>query len=678
MSRRHVNKLLLIGWDAADWQMIRPLLDQGKMPVLARLLERGVWGNLATIRPILSPMLWNSIATGKRADKHGILGFVEPKPDATGIRPVTSTSRKCKAVWNILSQNDLTSIVVNWFASHPAEPIKGAVVTDRYEALSSCFDRSKVKFDSSMFHPRRLANALVKLHVTPDILNVETLLPFIPKAAEINQDEDDRLAKLGMLIAKNATVHTAACHLIQQEPWDFMAAYYTGIDQFGHHFMPYHPPKLPSVSDDEVRIYGQVMENCYRFHDKMLGTLIRLAGEDATIMLISDHGFHSDDDRPGPNGYVDPVGWHRPYGVVCLAGPEIKQGEQLFGGTLLDVTPTILTAFGLPIGQDMDGRPWVEVFKDPKPPERIPSWEDVEGNDGMHGASMREDTAESAEAINHLVALGYIDAPSEDAQVTVKRTIREQKINLMRALCDSLRSAKAIPLLEELIADEEQQQIEAPLVDSQKPNEASTKRQKKITSLDTFRLQLARCYLADGELEQCLTTIDHLSEEAKNDPSTLIFRAHVELSRGQLDKTLEYLYEAQKSVAGTPPLLEAFARTYLAAGKLADAEWAYESILQSDPEAVHAMGGLAQIAYQQGDYLRAAKLCLEAVGLVHNYPAAHLCLAKSLAAMGQIEQAIHAVTTTLALAPNIIEAKFLLSTLRSSANRDDKKLLHFD
>ena len=37
--------------------------------------NRGVMGNLATLQPILSPMLWNSVATGNFADKHGIHGF---------------------------------------------------------------------------------------------------------------------------------------------------------------------------------------------------------------------------------------------------------------------------------------------------------------------------------------------------------------------------------------------------------------------------------------------------------------------------------------------------------------------------------------------------------------------------------------------------------------------------
>ena len=112
MSKRLTKRVLLLGWDAADWNIIHPLIEAGKMPVLEKFIEFGVSGQIATLQPILSPMLWTSIATGKRADKHDILGFVEPSPDGKGVRPVSSTSRKCKAIWNILSQSGLRSVVI--------------------------------------------------------------------------------------------------------------------------------------------------------------------------------------------------------------------------------------------------------------------------------------------------------------------------------------------------------------------------------------------------------------------------------------------------------------------------------------------------------------------------------------------------------------------------------------
>jgi predicted AlkP superfamily phosphohydrolase/phosphomutase len=85
------------------------------MPALETIVNSGVIGNLATISPPLSPMVWTSIATGMRADKHGILGFTEPDPDNKRIRPVSSRSRKVKAIWNILTQKNFKTNVVGWW-----------------------------------------------------------------------------------------------------------------------------------------------------------------------------------------------------------------------------------------------------------------------------------------------------------------------------------------------------------------------------------------------------------------------------------------------------------------------------------------------------------------------------------------------------------------------------------
>src|SRR5438128_1693445 len=104
-------RLLLVGWDAADWKIIRPLIAKGEMPHLAGILREGVHGNLATIAPPLSPMVWTSIATGKRPYKHGILGFSEPAEDGQSVRPISNLGRHCKAFWNILNQAGRRSIV---------------------------------------------------------------------------------------------------------------------------------------------------------------------------------------------------------------------------------------------------------------------------------------------------------------------------------------------------------------------------------------------------------------------------------------------------------------------------------------------------------------------------------------------------------------------------------------
>src|SRR5215471_21811902 len=150
------------------------------MPNVARLMAGGVHGNLATIYPVLSPMLWTSIATGKRAFKHGIHGFTEPLPDGSAIRPITLLSRKTKAVWNILNQTGRRSLVVGWWPSHPAEPLNGTMVSNHFPHAEG-EPGAMPPPAAGTVHPAALASALAELRVHPMELSGEFIRPFVPE-----------------------------------------------------------------------------------------------------------------------------------------------------------------------------------------------------------------------------------------------------------------------------------------------------------------------------------------------------------------------------------------------------------------------------------------------------------------------------------------------------------------
>jgi len=239
MKRRNV---LLIGWDAADWKVINPLIDAGRMPNVQRLVENGVMGHISTLHPPLSPMLWTSIATGKRPFKHGIHGFSEPTPDGRFIQPITNLSRKSKALWNILQQNGLCSIVIGWWPSHPAEPISGVTASDHYHRAHQPLDKGWPLLANAV-HPPRLLETLADLRIHPDLLTPDMVEPFIPLGREVDQDKDKRLAGCMRTLAECVSIHSAATWLLDNEPWDFFAVYYDAIDHFCHGFMRYHPPR---------------------------------------------------------------------------------------------------------------------------------------------------------------------------------------------------------------------------------------------------------------------------------------------------------------------------------------------------------------------------------------------------------------------------------------------------
>ena len=465
------RKVLVIGWDAADWRAIRPLLEQGKMPNLKRMMDEGVSGNNATLTPVLSPMLWTSIATGKRPFKHGIHGFSEPTPDGKGIRPITNVSRKVKAVWNILNQCGKKPIVVGWWPSHPAEPVDGVMVSDWYQKSRPIRDAEVAKqieqgvrpqpgefgwtleqwpMPPGTVHPPRLERNLQEFRLHQIEVAEDDIGPFVPNGHKIDQEKDQRLQSLAKVIGEISSIHAAATALMQLEPWDFMAVYLDGIDHFCHGFMKYHPPRQKGVSDADFEVYSGVVEAGYRMHDLMLGAMLELAGKDTTVILLSDHGFHPDHLRP-EHIPVEPAGpaiEHRTYGIFVAKGPGVRKGGEIAGASVLDLCPTILSLYGLPVGRDMDGKPLVTIFEEPTEVATIESWEDVPGKAGMHPPDAMLDSVQSAEAMKQLVELGYIEEPNEDTDVAVKETVRELRYNLAQSFMDAGRLAEAAEILE--------------------------------------------------------------------------------------------------------------------------------------------------------------------------------------------------------------------------------------
>ena len=447
-----MRRILLIGWDAADWQVLTPLLEAGAMPNLQRLIEGGVMGNLATLYPIISPMLWNSIATGKTADKHGIHGFTEVGADGLA-RPATSTSRQTKAIWNILQQAlGWRSHVVGWWASHPAEPLDGIVISDRFSRTRQLADGSW-RVPPHTVHPPERTPDFAELRMLPQEVTEELILPFIPRAAEIDQKTDPRLGTFARIFSDACTVQSTITAAMESAPWEFAAVYFDAIDHFSHGFMPFHPPRMEHVSEAEFEMYRGVVEGAYRFHDLMLGRLLELAGPDALVVLCSDHGFKSGPTRPvgNPNDPAGPILWHREYGVLVLHGPGIKRDERISGATLLDIVPTLLTLCGLPVGADMDGKPLLEALSEPPAKvEVIPSWDEVPGRDGRHPpghlwTSTRED---AEELMKQFAALGYINDPNQDRERLAESVRLENAFNLSQVLLSNGRFEEAVQLLE--------------------------------------------------------------------------------------------------------------------------------------------------------------------------------------------------------------------------------------
>lgn len=704
------RKVLLVGWDAADWKVINPLMDAGKMPNVQRLVESGAMGQIATLHPPLSPMLWTSIATGKRPFRHGIHGFSEPTPDGRGVQPVTNLSRTTKAVWNILTQQDMRSVVIGWWPSHPAEPINGVMVSDHFHRASRPLDQGWPLLKNAV-HPPELADTLADLRMHPDLLLPEMIEPFIPLAREIDQAKDKRLAGCMRTLCECVSMHSAATWLLDYrfpdgKEWDLFAVYYDAIDHFCHGFMKYHPPRQSWISERDFALYGQVVNTAYQFHDQMLGTLLKKAGyfepdANLTVILMSDHGFHPDHLRPAsiPDIPAGPAIEHRDFGILAMAGPGIQKDELLHGPSVLDITPTILTLFGMPTGEDMDGKVLAQAFAETPDVKFIPSWDEVLPapplTDGRHPPHTRLDPVAAHEAMEQMIALGYIERPDDDREVAVENTIRELRYNLGEAYQDDDRHLEAHEIFSELwTKDRNEQRFAVRLFVSCQALGMTGEMREIVDDLDGRRRELFREAAARVvELRKVAADLAAEKQSAEKeptealDPETLLsqeqrkelakwrnlaryqppvidyLKAQVLTAEKRYAEALEVLGKVTAAHLVRPGLFLQTADLYLRLRRYKDAEQVYRRALAIDPDNAHAYLGICRMELRRRRFTAAAQAALDALQRIYHYPLAHYLLGLALAGMKEYERSAAAFGAAISFNPNFPEAHMRLAAV---------------
>lgn len=663
MGQRLAKKLLIVGWDAADWKLIDPLLAQGRLPNVKRLIDSGVRGQLRTLEPRLSPLLWNSIATGKRADKHGILNFVEPESTGGGIRPSTSTSRKTKALWNILSQSGLRTNVVSWYASHPAEPIRGVCVSNMLcEGVPKKAGESWALASQSV-HPAGLAEGIALARVHPLRVDAKELRGLVPDLAKMATG-DVRFGLLQRLTAQAHSVQNAAAWLMEKGPaWDCMLVFNEAIDVFGHHFMAYHPPKMASVNEKDFARFRGVMDAVYEMQDRMLGRLLQLADAETTVILVSDHGFHSDHLRPAVAPAADDkhaamdATWHREHGVIILSGPGIARGtgeapKEVLGATLLDVAPTALALLGLAVGGDMDGRVLVEALAQPVEIERVESWDAVEGDSGMHPADMRVDTIESAQAVKQLIELGYLADMSGDEQKMLDTVDRETRFNLAVVKLSRGEFVAAAEVLQALV--------------------------DAVPTEPRYSVTLAQCLYQAGEFARARGVIEGFMKHSPGHPEAGLVLAGALIAEGKAAEAAAMLEKDRAGGGGAPsPHWDCqLGSAYIELREAGKAEEAFGRAAAADPHNAQARLGLAQADLLRDRNETAAEHAFEAVQLQHFLPEGHYLLGVALARHGaaakgsaaeseELRHAVQFLGIAVSMQPGYLDAHRYLASIHA-------------
>ncbi len=404
--------LVFVAADGLEWDVLLKLMGEGALPNLAALARDGFAAELQTLDVTLSPVIWTTIATGKRPDEHGITDFwYRDRDDAPHL--FLSMHRQSKALWNLYDEAGLATDVIGWWCTYPVEPIRGGMVAQTSTRAQIGIKDGAVIWKGSYLkgvqnqvwpperqpamddHAQELSDAIEAGH---DPLVERFGKPPDPKRPLPTQLWSTlRTAYYADLLFRAAAFDTLDAAKKGATPPDALLLYLGSVDVATHMFWRYFEPERfdDQPSNADIAALGSVIPAAYRFVDETVGEL-RKRAPDADLLLLSDHGFHAiamkDAFPDSRTGRAD-SGNHQdaPAAALLAIGPSFRKQPLAPGATraqlksvgrVEDVLPTLLVRAGLPYATDFAGRPLLQLLAPEllksAPPRSVATYDDAD------------------------------------------------------------------------------------------------------------------------------------------------------------------------------------------------------------------------------------------------------------------------------------------------------------
>ena len=263
--------ILIVGLDGATFDVMLPWIDQGMLPHLGSLLQRGAHGPLTSTIPPITPCAWSSFMTGKNPGKHGLFDFIEPD-GCGGFHFTNATYRDGETLWGRLSRCGHRVGVVNVPMTFPPEPVDGFMIS----GLDTPHEHSPYMYPTHI--RQELKDAGIRYRIDQQHLgNMRTNARRAQQLADIFAAEAARTAAFQKLSAKKSC--------------DFRMIVYGATDQVQHHFWHFMDESHDKYDAAGARQFRHAIRDTYKHVDDQLGQLLSDCDENTIVIVMSDHGF---------------------------------------------------------------------------------------------------------------------------------------------------------------------------------------------------------------------------------------------------------------------------------------------------------------------------------------------------------------------------------------------------
>jgi tetratricopeptide (TPR) repeat protein len=543
---------------------------------------------------------------------------------ATGASlPISGRSRTGPAIWNVASAKGLTSGVVGWWATWPAEAVRGFFVSDR--ASPVLFDATTLSQSPGLTWPPELAEGVRLVGRREGSPSYEDVSKFLhvsraefDAAVAAGHDLDDPITGFRKILGSTRVYAKTALDLYDRSRPDLLMVYFEGTDEIGHVLGRYNPPRLPGVPDAAFEKFKDAVALYYAECDRILGEFAARAERDgATLLLVSDHGFKWGEDRPAAvsslkaeTAYL----WHEPWGIFVLSGSGAIPSRERRTISVFDVAPILCRLLGLPPDVRMKGRVPPGLVSPSAPPPRpaVPWGKAFKVERAKITRNLAAEKKAGEEFTKKLVSLGYLSGSSAPAASAGPAAAGEVRMtpygvsNIGVYYAETGREKQALPFFERAIAAD--------------------------PGVPTFRINLADALERLGRTDEADAAAIGAAELGGEDANDLLLARVVRrIQAGREAQGLSLLEKAVRKIAPPrPQLQDALGRLYFDRRRCSEARRLYEELSVSTPRDPDAWLMLARTRRCTGD-AAGARAALDRAARLGGNPAA---IARELDVLG--------------------------------------------
>jgi predicted AlkP superfamily phosphohydrolase/phosphomutase len=267
-----VKKVFVLGLDGATFDLIGPWIDAGDLPNLKRIQDAGVRGPLESVYPPLTPCAWPSFFMGKNPGKHGLFGYKVRRKGSYEEVPLSSSDRHGRTLFELIGDQGGKVAVLSVPMTYPATEVAGVMTT--------CIFTPKLPdpYASDCAYPPEFKDEMRRVIGT---------FRIHPEHVYAKGRIDDLVADYRQTLEQRI----ALCeHVLKTRPWDFAIAVLNETDHIQHQIWHVIDPKHQDHDPAEHARHGSAVKDFWVHLDREIGRIFAAVPQDATVIVMSDHG----------------------------------------------------------------------------------------------------------------------------------------------------------------------------------------------------------------------------------------------------------------------------------------------------------------------------------------------------------------------------------------------------